>query len=149
MPSTELRSEVEVDAPVERVFQVLTELERYPEWNPFLTSGSGSLVVGQRLTLDLSLPEGDSYVLRPTITHLTENAELRWSGHFLLPALLRLEQLFLVSPARTGTGGRTRLVQGLNFSGLLLRYSGKALTQAARGAVYMNQALKKRAENRE
>lgn len=142
MPSTELRSEVEIDAPVARVFEVLTELERYPEWNPFVTAVRGKLEVGQKLTVDLSLPEGDAYVLKPTVTHLTENAELRWSGHFLLPALLRLDQLFLVSEQ----AGRTRLVQGLNFSGALLRFSGKTLTQAARGAVYMNQALKKRAE---
>ena len=143
MPKTELRTEVEIAAPIAHVYRVLTDFASYQAWNPFLTSVSGKLSVGEKLKVEMSLPEGKAYVLEPQVTHVTENAELRWSGRFLFPALLEAEHLFLL----TERGPRlTRLVQGLNFSGFLLRFAGDSLTLSARGCVYMNQALKKRSE---
>jgi hypothetical protein len=145
MAKTELRSEVEIDAPVADVYEVLTDLARYHEWNPFLTSLSGQLAVGQKLRVEMSLPEGNTYVLQPRVTQVTENTELRWRGGFGFAALLEAEHFFLLSER----GPRqTRVVQGQNFSGFLLRFAGNSLTLAARGSVYMNQALKKRAESR-
>jgi len=143
MPRTELRSEVEINAPLSHVYGVLSDLGGYQAWNPFLTTVSGKLEVGKKLALEMSLPEGRTYLLEPTVTQVTENAELRWQGQFLFPALLKAEHFFLLSER---DGGVTRVVQGQNFSGLLLRFAGNALTLAARGSVYLNQALKKRAE---
>jgi len=84
------------------------------------------------------------YLLKPRVTQVTENGELRWQGGFLFPFLLQAEHFFLLSERAAGV---TRVVQGQNFSGFLLRFSGNALTLAARGSVYLNQALKKRAES--
>ena len=143
MGTTELRTEVEINAPAAHVYRVLTDFERYHEWNPFIPNIAGKLAVGQQLALEVSLPEGKSYLLKPRITQLTENTELRWRGSYLFPFLLQAEHFFLV----TERGERlTRFVQGENFSGLLLRFAGNTLTLTARGFVYMNQALKKRAE---
>jgi hypothetical protein len=144
MPKTELRSEVEIDAPLAHVYAVLTDFPSYEAWNPFLTRVRGELAVGRRLSVDMSLPEGSAYQLEPEVTLVTEHVELRWRTQFLASALLEAEQLFLLKESRPGV---TRLMQGLNFSGFLLRFSGKTLTQSARGCVYMNQALKKRAES--
>jgi len=144
MPKTELRSEVEIDAPASHVYAVLTDFASYEKWNPFLTSVRGELAVGAKLSVEMSLPEGSAYVLEPEVTHVTEGLELRWRARFALAALLEAEQLFVLKEPAPGV---TRLVQGLNFSGFLLRFSGRTLTQSARGCVYMNQALKKRAES--
>lgn len=146
MPKTELRAEVEIKATPAHVYRVLTDFASYPEWNPFVTSIAGKLVVGEKLTLELNLPEGKTYLLEPRLTALREAGdagELRWRGAFLAPFLLEAEHFFLIS----ALGPRlTRFVQGENFSGLLLRFAGNTLTLTARGFVYMNQALKKRAE---
>jgi hypothetical protein len=144
MSKTQLRSEVEIDAPAEHVYRVLTDFAQYEIWNPFLTSIRGELVVGQKLSLELSLPEGNTYALTPQVTRVVENAELRWNGHFWLPALLELEQSFVLSELRPNV---TRVVQDQVLSGLLLRFVGASLTLAARGSIYMSQALKKRAES--
>ena len=144
MSRTELRFEVEIAAPVARVYRVLTDFPSYEEWNPFLTSVSGQLLVGQKLSVEMSLPEGRIYLLEPQVTQVTENTELRWCGQFLFPALLQAEHFFVLSER---PGGITRVVQGQNFSGFLLRFGGNSLTLAARGAVYLNQALKKRVES--
>lgn len=144
MPKTELRSEVEIDASPAHVYSVLTDFASYEAWNPFLTTVRGELVVGGKLSVEMSLPEGKAYTLEPEVTQVVEALELRWRTRFGFAALLEAEQLFLLKEARPGV---TRLMQGLNFSGFLLRFSGNALTQSARGCVYMNQALKKRAES--
>jgi len=144
VPRTELRAEVEIHTPVSLVYRVLTNFPQYAEWNPFITAIAGTLVTGETLSVDLSLPEGSSYELKPRLMQVTENAELRWRGHFWLPALLEVEHFFQLE----GRGDAlTRFVQGQNFSGFLLRFASTPLTQTARGLVYMNQALKKRAES--
>jgi hypothetical protein len=144
MPKTELRSEVEINAPPSHVYAVLTDFPQYQAWNPFLTAVRGELAVGRKLAVEMSLPEGKAYLLEPEVTEVAEALELRWRTRFFAAALLEAEQLFLLKEPRPGV---TRVVQGLNFSGFLLRFSGSTLTQSARGCVYMNQALKKRAES--
>jgi hypothetical protein len=144
MPKTELRTEVEIAAPLAHVYAVLTDFARYPEWNPFLTALSGQLAVGQKLSVEMSLPEGKTYLLEPVVTQVTENRELCWCGRFVSPALLEAEHFFLLTEREKN---RTRVVHGQNFSGFLLRFAGNSLTLAARGSVYMDQALKKRAES--
>jgi hypothetical protein len=143
MAKTELRSEVEIEAPLARVYAVLTDFARYHEWNPYLPVVRGELTVGGKLAIELSLPEGKTYELSPEVTHVTENQELRWRSFWLLPALLEAEHFFQLRQH----AGKTRVMQGQDFSGFLLRFAGNSLTLAARGAVYMNQALKKRAES--
>lgn len=143
MPRTELRTEVEIRAPAAVVYRVLTDFARYPEWNPFLTTLSGKLEPGSRLELELSLPEGSSYTLSAQLQRATENEELRWRSSYLMDALLASEHFFALSERAPGV---TRVVQGQDVSGILLRFAGRSLTLAARGAVYANQALKKRAE---
>jgi len=144
MAKTELRSEVEIDASPAHVYAILTDFANYGDWNPFLTVVQGELAVGRILSVEMSLPEGDAYTLEPEVTQVSAASELRWRARFAFAALLEAEQLFLLKEARPGV---TRLVQGLNFSGFLLKFSNKILTQSARGCVYMNQALKKRAES--
>jgi hypothetical protein len=144
VPRTELRTEVEINAPVSHVYRVLTDFPHYGEWNPFITAIAGTLAAGEPLSVEMSLPEGNTYVLKPRLMLVTENAELRWRGHFWLPALLQAEHFFQLAERGDAV---TRFVQGENFSGVLLRFATATLTQAARGFVYMNQALKKRAES--
>lgn len=52
----ELRSEIDIGAPAERVWEVLTDFEALPEWNPFLIRASGRLVEGERIEVVLQPP---------------------------------------------------------------------------------------------
>jgi hypothetical protein len=139
----EIRSELEIAAPAAEVWGILTDFPRYQEWNPFITELKCDGIVGNSMQLLLSLPEGRDYRLKPKLLRIEENYELRFRAHLLFPGLFDGEHfLRLVST----TPERTRFVQGENFSGVLLRFSGRTLTQVARGFDYMNEALKRRAE---
>ena len=42
------RSEIDIDAPVEKVWNIIIDLERYPEWNTFTPRmGVKQIVVGE------------------------------------------------------------------------------------------------------
>jgi uncharacterized protein YndB with AHSA1/START domain len=45
----ELRREIVIDAPPERVWAAVTDFAAYPEWNPFIRRISGELREGARL----------------------------------------------------------------------------------------------------
>jgi len=139
----EIRSELEIAAPAAEVWGILTDFPRYQEWNPFITEIKSEGVVGGPVELLLSLPEGRDHRLKSTLLRIEENFELRWRAHLLLPGLFDGEHFLRVIELDPR---RTRFVQGENFSGVLLRFSGRTLTQVARGFDYMNEALKRRAE---
>ena len=139
----EIRTELEIAAPASHVWRILTDFPSYGEWNPFITEIAGELAAERVLRVLLSLPEGRDFTLRPKLLCCEENRELRWRGHLLFPGLFDGEHFFRLEAV---SETRTRFVQGENFSGVLVRFSGRTITRAARGFVYMNQALKRRAE---
>jgi uncharacterized protein YndB with AHSA1/START domain len=53
-----VRSEIDIDAPAERVWDLITDLPRYPEWNRFTPRMSArKVVVGDEFDLDCQMTE--------------------------------------------------------------------------------------------
>lgn len=140
----ELRTEIEISAPPAVVWKVLTDFERYPEWNPFLVAVRGSLTVGSELRIAVSPPESREYHLLPKVVTCEPERELRWRGKWGANFLFRGEHFFRLVPVGED---RTRVVHGEDFGGVLVRFLGRKLTLIARGFVFMNQALKRRVES--
>ena len=141
----ELNTEAEIAAPRERIWDILVDFARYPEWNPFLVDVQGELGIGRELQVHAGSSEGRRYRFKPRISIIDPDRELRWQAHFMAKGLLHGEQFFVLKELSTD---RTRLIHGGAFTGLLLKYMGGFLTDTARGFVGMNQALKQRAEKR-
>ncbi|MFT2751372.1 SRPBCC family protein [Clavibacter sp. Sh2088] len=55
---TTLTSSVHIEAPAHVVWHALTDLERYPEWDPYYRSASGVVAVGGTILPDATLDEG-------------------------------------------------------------------------------------------
>ncbi|MBK7580431.1 MAG: SRPBCC domain-containing protein [Myxococcales bacterium] len=137
----QLRTEIEIAAPPQAVWDELIAFARYPEWNPFISSVSGRLELGERLTLVLSSAGGNDRKLVTTLTRIEPPATLRWTSKFLVRGLFDGEHYFELLPL---AGDRTRLVHGEELTGALVQYMGPRLTAMARGFVGMNEALAKR-----
>ncbi|MEV8535731.1 SRPBCC domain-containing protein [Streptomyces sp. NPDC051211] len=139
-----IATEIVIDAAPPEVWAVLTDLDRYPEWNPFIREASGELSPGSRLTLR-TFPSGGRRpaTFRPEVLVVTPGRELRWLGRFFLPGLFDGEHWFRLSEA---PGRATRLEHGENFRGLLVPLLGKLLAGTQRDFTALNDALRKHAE---
>src|SRR4030088_575329 len=82
-----LETQIEIDAPAERVWSLLIDFPSYPRWNPFIRSIEGTLGVGQSLTVFIQPPGARGMRFRPTVLAAQPNRELRWKGRLLLQRL--------------------------------------------------------------
>jgi hypothetical protein len=139
----ELRTQIEIDAPPERVWQVLTDFGAYPNWNPFIRSIEGELLVGARLKVRIEPPGARGMTFRPTVRAVEPTRELRWLGRLFLPRLVDGEHRLALEPL---PGGRSRFIQSERFRGLLVGLLTGTLTATERGFEQMNEALKRRLE---
>jgi hypothetical protein len=140
----ELRSEIEIDAPAERVWELLTDFSSYPQWNPFIRNISGLPAPGERLEVRLEPPGGRGMTFKPKVLNAEPNRELRWLGNLLVPGLFDGEHSFTIQPLEED---RVRFVQREAFKGVLVPVFARSLdTNTKRGFEQMNRALTGRAE---
>jgi hypothetical protein len=139
----ELRREIEIDAPAERVWAVVTDFAAYPEWNPFIRRISGELREGTRLEVRIEPPGGRAMTFKPTIRVVETHRELRWLGRLLLPGIFDGEHSLRIEPL---DDGRSRFVQSERFTGLLVGLVKGTLAKTETGFEQMNTALKARVE---
>ena len=131
----------QIAAPPTDVWAILTDLDRYPEWNPLFREASGQIAIGEKITLKSVHPaSGRMMTVKPKILVAEPGAELRWASS--LPGIMSGEHSFTLSPA----DGGTRLVQSEAFRGLLVPFAGKTLARAEASFQALNEALKNRAE---
>ena len=137
-----LHSEIEIDAPAERVWHLLTDFASYPQWNPFIRSISGQPTKGERLEVRIEPPGGRGMTFKPKVFNAEPNRELRWLGHLLVPGLFDGEHSFIIQPLEEN---RVRFVQREAFKGLLVPLFARSLdNNTQRGFEEMNRALKER-----
>ena len=146
MFSHAIRSDtVEIDAPIELVWEVLTDVARYGEWNPFTTCRNADLKVGQPVHLDVRL---GLYRRRQTewVRDLEPPNLLSWGMHMGAPFLLdslREQRLTALSESRCSyrstdfLDGWLTPLAALSFGGIVRR-----------GFNDVGAALKRRAEAR-
>lgn len=139
----ELVTAVDIDAPAETVWTVLTDFGAYPEWNDY-TRIEGEATVGTTLRVSPGPEAGKMPSFSPEVLVAERSRELRWLGHLLVPGLFDGEHRFVIDPQEDGG---VRLTQSETFrgvlAGLVLRFYGDATEQNFRA---VNAALRDRAE---
>jgi hypothetical protein len=137
-----LGTEVEIAAPPDVVWDVLTDLDRYAEWNPFVREAAGRADVGARLELLIQPVGGRAMAFRPVVTAAERGRRFAWLGRLWgVPGLFEGAHRFDLSPTATGT----RLVHGEDFRGVLVPVLWRSLeTGSLAGFEAMDAALVRR-----
>jgi hypothetical protein len=142
-----LDTQIDIEAPAERVWMLLTDFPFYPRWNPFVRSIEGMLEVGHSLSVFIQPVGGSGMRFRPTVLAVQPGREFRWKGKLLLPGIFDGEHYFRLQPK---PGGGTTFHQGEIFSGILVPLLRRSLDGATKqGFIAMNEALKREAEKRD
>jgi hypothetical protein len=139
----ELRTEIDIQATPEKVWQILTNLDQYPQWNPFIHHAVGTAKVGEKV--DITFRSGSKEMtLHCTVIKVEPNKKLCWKYHVILPALFSGEHSFVIEPIENN---RVRFIDREIFNGLLVSSQAKDIdTNSKRGFEAMDKALKARAE---
>lgn len=82
---------VEINAPIEKVWAILLDFERYPEWNPFTYKVETDLKLGNPVNLYVKLPRRGSKLQVEYVKQVSKPNVLAWGmtmgAEFLLIAL--------------------------------------------------------------
>ena len=139
-----VKTQIEINAPAERVWSIMTDFAAFPQWNPFISNIEGAPTVGTKLRVRLTPPGGRAVTFKPRVRAVEANQELRWLGHLGIPGLFDGEHSFTIEPVGEG---RVLFRHEECFGGLLLPMLKKMLDRETTSGFHaMNEALKKRAE---
>ncbi|GAB4528982.1 MAG: SRPBCC domain-containing protein [Anaerolineae bacterium] len=141
-----IKTSIVIQASAEQVWTILTNLDAYVDWNPFIVLAKGDLVVGQPFQLrragDVTGGAGDAVV--STID--THDHTLSWTTWWINSSLLKIEHSFMIEAIDADF---IRFLQHETLSGLIpLIWQSGRLDNRQSYMESMNKALKQTAENR-
>ncbi|KAG0208289.1 hypothetical protein BGX28_000681 [Mortierella sp. GBA30] len=147
----ENKASITIQATPREVWQVLTDLEHYHDWNPMLVQANGTIAVGQSLDLKMRLPAKIfcgaplSCSWSPKITKVEPNCCLEWTG---IKGFMDRTHYFQLNSSDDGKV--TEFTQGEHYSGwgASLFSSFGSMDDTRRGFVAMNNALQMEAARR-
>ncbi len=138
-----LETQIDITASPDTVWGILTDLEAYSDWNPFIVSAEGNVTVGERLTNRMQTPGGKAMTFKPTVTAADPSQKFEWLGRLGPPGIFDGRHSFELEATETGT----RVLHSEHFNGVLVRFMRKSLDNGTlQNFQAMNEALKTRAE---
>lgn len=142
----ELRTEIQISAPIDQVWQVLTDFEHWQDWNPMVNQVSGSATLGSRLNITMRGPTGkDANKYQPTLLEVNPPRSLRWRATMMGGVMFSNYRVFELKEQQGGTV----LVNKEEFSGLMVPlFWGKMKPFVVPMLEKMNKALKDKLEAR-
>lgn len=139
----DIQTEIEINASAEKVWQILSDFENFPSWNPFVIKVLGTPKVGEILQIEVQLPESRLLKFTPKVLVAEPNKELRWIGTSPLGSF-QGEHFYKIESLDEN---KIRFIHGEHFSGwavsLIWLLLGKSIEKGYR---IMNEALKKEAQ---
>ena len=138
-----LHAAVEIDAPAERVWQIVIDFAQYSDWNPFIVRAAGEPRVGERLDITIAAPDMKPVSFRPRVLDVEPGRLIRWKGEFKLPGLFDGRHALIVDPL---DHGRSRFTTHEDVTGILLPFAVTVMTASQKGFELMARALRERAE---
>lgn len=136
--TTTIYTEILIDAPPNRVWQVLTDFPSHEQWDPFIAGIEGSGKPGEALRITFR----QGMKMRPIVTMVRKDEVFEWLGKLFFGGLFDGRHRFELH----GEGEQTRLVHSETFRGVLVPMLKKLLADTEKGFMAFNKAIKRRVE---
>ncbi len=135
-------SNIIINKPIDQVWAVLTDFDRYLEWNPLVGKIRGTMAEG-KMVLAHIIPLKSHFPLR--IISYKPQQEIVWQGAVINPSILVGEHYYYL---KNIGNGQTELQHGENFTGWLSKMMPQAILSRMQDSYeYHNQKLKVIVEN--
>lgn len=139
-----ISQEVIINASAEQVWKVLTDLDGWESWNPFIIKAKGTVEVGEKL--QNTFQNGDKTMLiKPKVLKADKNKEFVWIGRLIMPGIFDGRHGFKIEEIGPN---QVKFTNFENFKGIL---SGMIMKKIGENTLQnfdkMNQALKQQVES--
>ncbi len=140
----EVRTEININAPKAKVWDILIDFDKWAEWNPIVNKAGGSAALGQALHMTMAGKDGgDAQSYSPVITEMNRPDSFRWNAKMGAAFLFSNDKILKLTEIDSGT----HLVHSETFSGLMATMMwGKMKEGVPPMLNSMNEALKALAE---
>jgi hypothetical protein len=138
----EIRGSIDIDAPVGRVWEVMTDFKAYPQWNPFITKMSGELKEGSIFDVTVKIPGRKDSQFKSKLVKIVEKQELMFNGT-IKKGILTDDHLFKLESFGEN---KTKMFQSIAFKGFMSYFAGSTIKDVQKGLDMMNSAFKVRCE---
>ncbi len=135
----EFKTEITIDQPASKVWAVLTDTSKWPQWDPFCDRIEGDVKLGGTVKAFTKLSPGRAFPVK--VTELTENKQMVWSGGMPL-GLFKGVRTYSLEPAGEGT----RFTMHEVFSGPMLALIGRTIPDMSEAFDKFAEGLKARSE---
>lgn len=142
-----IETSIVIEASADKVWILLTDLDRYMNWNPFIVFARGPLIVGQRLQLRRA-SDRTTMLNHGTFTVIdAEEHVLSWTTRWITSKLLNTVYSFTIVPIDAGTSRFTHRETMTGLIPMLMQHGRLHTIQSF--MVSKNKALKRLAENKQ
>jgi hypothetical protein len=143
LPMLAYESSAVINAPPQVIWDILTNVAAYPNWDSGVVRVDGHVSPGARITVFSSISPGRAFPV--TVTQLEPPRTMRWSGGMPL-GLFKGERSFALAPAQDD---RVRFSMREDYTGLLAPLIFKSIPDLNASFEQFANGLKQRAEHRD
>ena len=119
-----------VSAPASAVWDVLKDIERWPEWTDLYPQVEGALRIGGLISVTEQIPGGAPQALRPTIIDWVPDSQILWKAASSRGLIKRTRYFEIEGLTDTGC----IFSNGEIYTGLMTRYVSRPRRRAIREA---------------
>jgi hypothetical protein len=135
----EFKSSATIQASPEKIWEILTDIGAYPEWDPYCVKIEGELEVGNKIKAFSTLSPGRAFAVK--VKELVPNQKMTWQGGMPL-GLFKGVRTFTLTPA----GDKTQFDMHEVFSGPMMVLIGGTIPDMSDAFDKFALGLKQRAE---
>ncbi len=140
----QLHTEIIIKAPAAKIWSILLDFDRYPEWNPFILSIRGRAHLRERLKVTVQPNNSKPMTFKPRVTMYKKERQFAWLGQLIMTGMFDGHHIFEIEPIEDGV---CRFIHKEQFSGWLVPMFWRKLEVGTKeGFIAMNEKLKELAE---